>query len=219
MYQNIQVDKFNQRVHLWDDQEGYIQLPLRQYNYGYTKDPRGSKKAIDGKTVRKIKLNRQIREDARDPSKQHLFYETDVPIETRVLIDRYGDSDEPSTGHRELNFDIETEILQGFPDWKNPINKITAIAWHEKLTNQYGVLVLDEENKVKTSVEGNKTVIFTRPSITYNICTQQTTTPISKRYLDTSGPDPKTVGDIKIREHSFKKSTNFNGFEFFIQHF
>ena len=58
MYQNIYVDKFNQRVHLWDDQEGYIQLPLRQYNYGYTKDPRGSKKAIDGKTVRKIKLNR-----------------------------------------------------------------------------------------------------------------------------------------------------------------
>jgi len=159
MYQNIYVDKFNQRVHLWDDQEGYIQLPLRQYSYGYTKDPRGNKKAIDGKTVRKIKLNRQIREEARDPSKQHLFYETDVPIETRVLIDRYGDSDEPSTGHRELNFDIETEILQGFPDWKNPINKITAIAWHEKLTNQYGVLVLDEEKKVKTSVEGNKTVI------------------------------------------------------------
>ena len=79
MYQNIYVDKFNQRVHLWDDQEGYIQLPLRQYSYGYTKDPRGNKKAIDGKTVRKIKLNRQIREDARDPSKQHLFYETDVP--------------------------------------------------------------------------------------------------------------------------------------------
>ena len=159
MYQNIYVDKFNQRVHLWDDQEGYIQVPLRQHNYGYTKDPRGNKKAIDGKTVRKIKLNKQIREDARDPSKQHLYYETDVPIETRVLIDRYGDSDEPSTGHRELNFDIETEILQGFPDWKNPINKITAIAWHEKLTDQYGVLVLDEEKKVKTSVEGNKTVI------------------------------------------------------------
>ena len=159
MYQNIYVDKFNQRVHLWDDQEGYIQLPLRQFSYGYTKDPRGLKKAIDGKSVRKIKLNRQIREDARDPNKQHLFYETDVPIETRVLIDRYGDSDEPSTGHRELNFDIETEILQGFPDWKNPVNKITAIAWHEKLTNQYGVLVLDEGNKVKTSIEGNKTVI------------------------------------------------------------
>ena len=43
MYQNIYVDKFNQRVHLWDDQEGYIQLPLRQYSYGYTKDPRGNK--------------------------------------------------------------------------------------------------------------------------------------------------------------------------------
>jgi len=159
MYQNIYVDKFNQRVHIWDDQEGHIQLPLRQFSYGYTKDPRGLKKAIDGKSVRKIKLNKQIREDARDPSKQHLYYETDVPIETRVLIDRYGDSDEPSTGHRELNFDIETEITQGFPDWKNPVNKITAIAWHEKLTNQYSVLVLDEESKVKTSIEDNKTII------------------------------------------------------------
>ena len=61
MYQNIYVDKFNQKVHLWDDQEGYIQLPLRQFSYGYTKDPRGLKKAIDGKSVRKIKLNKQIR--------------------------------------------------------------------------------------------------------------------------------------------------------------
>ena len=159
MYQSIYVDKLNRQVHIWDDQEGHITVPLHQYTYGYIKDPRGLKKAIDGKSVRKIKLNRQIREEAREGNKRHLYYETDVPIETRVLIDRYGDSDEPSVNTRELNFDIETEILQGFPDWKNPVNKITAIAWHEKVSNQYSVLILDEDNKVKTSIEGNKTVI------------------------------------------------------------
>ena len=159
MYQSIYVDKLNRQVHIWDDKEGHITVPLNQYNYGYIKDPRGLKKAIDGKSVRKIKLNRGVREEAREGNKRHLYYETDVPIETRVLIDRYGDSDEPSVNTRELNFDIETEILQGFPDWKNPVNKITAIAWHEKVSNQYSALVLDEECKVKTSIEGNRTII------------------------------------------------------------
>ena len=80
MYQSIYVDKLNRQVHIWDDQEGHITVPLHQYNYGYIKDPRGLKKAIDGKSVRKIKLNRKVREEAREGNKRHLYYETDVPV-------------------------------------------------------------------------------------------------------------------------------------------
>ena len=146
-------------MHLWDDSDGYIVESLNPYLYGYVKDPRGAKKAIDGKWVRKIKVTKEVGEAAKHPETQHLYYETDVPLETRVLIDKYGDTDEPSTGHREMNFDIETEILHGFPDWQNPINKITAIAWHEKLTDEYCVLVLDEDSRVENSVNGNVEIL------------------------------------------------------------
>ncbi|MDB4543221.1 hypothetical protein N9Z73_00070 [bacterium] len=159
MYQSIFVDRHKRKVHLWDDKEGYIIEPLHPYLYGYVKDPRGKKKAIDGKTVRRVKINPEVKEAAKHPDKRHLYYETDVPLETRVLIDKYGDSDTPSTNLREFNFDIETEILQGFPDWRNPVNKITAIAWHEKLSNQYGVLVLDEDGLVDSSVKDNVEII------------------------------------------------------------
>ena len=34
--------------------------------------------------------------------------------ETRVLVDRYADSDEISKGHRTLFFDIEVKVTEGF---------------------------------------------------------------------------------------------------------
>ena len=82
--------------------------------------------ALDGKTVRTVR--RWSNEEVKDG----LIYESDVFSETRVLIDEYGESDEPSKNHREYFFDIETEILQGFPNSKNPINKITSIAYWKK---------------------------------------------------------------------------------------
>ena len=51
------------------------------------------------------------------------IFESDVPLETRVLIDQYGDSNEPSEGHREVFFDIEVEIKDGFPEWRTAKNK------------------------------------------------------------------------------------------------
>jgi len=159
LYQSIYVDRNKRKVHLWDDKEGYSIESLHPYLYGYVKDPRGAKKAIDGKWVRRIKVTDQVSKAAKHPETQDLYYETDVPLETRILIDKYGETDEPSVGHRELNFDIETEILHGFPDWQNPINKITAIAWHEKLSDEYCVLVLDEDNRVESSVNGNVEIL------------------------------------------------------------
>ena len=75
------------------------------------------------------------------------------------MIDEYGHSDEPSTNHREFYFDIETEILQGFPNSRNPMNKITSIAYWLKSENEYGVLILDPERLVKSSIKDNVQII------------------------------------------------------------
>ena len=37
-------------------------------------------------------------------------FESDVPLETRILVDMYGDSDEMSEGHREVFFDEKTDF-------------------------------------------------------------------------------------------------------------
>ena len=68
---------------------------------------------------------------------------SDVPIETRVLVDLYGDSDEPSVGHREVFFDIEVEVKDGFPEPKRADNKITAIALYDKVVDEYYCFISD----------------------------------------------------------------------------
>ena len=62
MYQSIYIDRHKRKVHLWDDSTGHSIEPLSSYLYGYVKDPRGKHKAIDGKTVRKVKVNREVGE-------------------------------------------------------------------------------------------------------------------------------------------------------------
>ena len=76
------------------------------------------------------------------------LFESDVPIETRNLIDLYEDDDEPSTGHCVMNFDIEVSMEGDLPDTEKANNPVTAIAWHDSCTNNYVVLILDKENKI-----------------------------------------------------------------------
>ncbi len=162
MYQNIAIEKPQKNhmgywtkgvVHLWDDERGYIKRPLSDYKYAYKKDPRGRSTALDGKTVRTVR--RWSNEEVKDG----LIYESDVFSETRVLIDEYGESDEPSKNHREYFFDIETEILQGFPNSKNPINKITSIAYWKKDINEYGVYILDPDKDVESKIKDNVHIV------------------------------------------------------------
>ena len=162
MYQNIAIERPQQTpqgywtkgwAHIWDDEDGYIKRPLKDYRYGYKKDPKGKSYTLDGKAVK------QVRRWSDEELKKGQIYESDVQLETRVLIDEYGHSDEPSINHREFYFDIETEILQGFPNSRNPMNKITSIAYWLKSENEYGVLILDPERLVKSSIKDNVQII------------------------------------------------------------
>ena len=73
------------------------------------------------------------------------MFESDVPETTRVLVDLYSDSDEISTGHVVLTYDIECEMTSGLPDPQEAKNELTSIALHDSATNQYWVLVMDKE--------------------------------------------------------------------------
>jgi DNA polymerase elongation subunit (family B) len=141
MYQNIFIDKKENVVHLWDDEKGYVTFPFR--NYAYRKSPNGIYRSIYGDKLEKV-----YNFNPRDPS----LFESDVPMETRILIDAYEDSDEPSKGHRVVTIDIEVSSEGGFPVIEEGDKEITAIAIYDDATKQYTAFILDKEMKLKDSV-------------------------------------------------------------------
>ena len=89
-----------------------------------------------------------------NPSTPNLF-ESDVPVETRVLVDKYAKSEELSKNHRLLNIDIEVEVTDGFPDYRKATNKITSIAIYLSSTDSYYAFVLDEKDKLRLKSKDN----------------------------------------------------------------
>ena len=138
MYQNLYIKrtKTSSEVHLWDDKTGYSKFQYKPY--AYLKSQTGQHRSLYGDKLKKV--NYWTGEDIQNGK----VFESDVPIETRVLVDMYGDSDEISTGHREVYFDIEVEVTQGFPDPKEARNKITAIALYDKTVDKYHCFILGD---------------------------------------------------------------------------
>ena len=137
MYQNIYIEKPKQGkpiVHIWDDKKGYEKFQFTPY--AYQKSPSGTYRSLYGDKLKKVQY--WTGEDLQAGE----IFESDVPLETRVLIDKYGESNEPSTGHREVYFDIEVEVVDGFPEPKTAKNKITAIALYDKTADSYHCFVL-----------------------------------------------------------------------------
>ena len=149
MYQNIWCEKRggNQvEVHLWDDVAGYQNFIFK--NYAYVKDGSGQYRSIYGDKLKKVTYWTE------EDFKTGRVFESDIPLEPRILLDRYLDSDEPSKNHRELFFDIEVEVIDGFPEPTKANNKVTSIAFYTKHDEKYAVYVLgDGQNNIKDDVD------------------------------------------------------------------
>ena len=144
MYQNCYFDNKKQTVHIWDDEKGYFTMPYKRY--AYVKDRSGVHISLYGDKLRKVYRF--------DPETPNLF-ESDVPPETRTLVDQYADSEELSTGHRIMTIDIEVEVTDGFPYPEDSKDKITAIAVHNSEEDEYYCLVLDDKKKLTLESKDN----------------------------------------------------------------
>ncbi len=147
MYKAVYFDRFRNMAHLWDDEQGYLCKPWR--NYAFVENPMGKYKTLHGKKVEKI-YNFQYDSEA---------YEADLPPETKILIENYRDSDDPAKNIKVLIVDIETDSSGGFPNMEEYDKEITAFSYYEKLTDQYKCLILDREGKVKNYIKDNIEVI------------------------------------------------------------
>jgi DNA polymerase elongation subunit (family B) len=139
MYQNIYIDTQAEppTAYVWDDKQGLQVLPVSSFKYAYVRDPNGSHIAMTGERVSKT---RRFHRNAPN------IYESDLPIETRILTDLYLNEDTPSEGHIPLYFDIEVSMENGIPNIENPNNEITSIALYDPTTDRYSVFVLDKAN-------------------------------------------------------------------------
>ena len=149
MYQNIYYDIRKQQVHIWDDEKGYFVIPYKRY--AYVKDRGGTHTSLYGDRLRKV-----YKFDADTPN----LFESDVPPETRTLVDQYGSSEELSINHNIMIIDIEVEVTDGFPMPEDADNKVTSIATHDSNSDTYYAFVLDEENRL--NIKSDKNIIIKR---------------------------------------------------------
>ena len=84
-------------VHLWDDKTGYQKFNYKPY--AYLKSGSGTYRSLYGDKLKKVTFW------TKDDLEKGNVFESDVPIETKILVDKYGDSNEPSEGHKEILFD------------------------------------------------------------------------------------------------------------------
>ena len=151
MYQNIYCyrNKGSINVHLWDDKRGYSNFMVK--NYAYIKSNTGIYRSLYNDKLKKTTYWTREDEEAGN------VFESDIPLETKILINQYSDSDEVSVGHRELFFDIEVDSFDGFPEWRNADKEIISIALYDKVTEQYFAFVKSNEihgyKKDNTAVE------------------------------------------------------------------
>ena len=150
MYQNVFFEKEKSIIHCWDDQKGYFTSKYRRY--AYVRDGNGAHQSIHGERLKKLNFWKA------DDDLQ--LYESDVNEMTRFLIDEYGDSDEVSTGHTIMTFDIEVEMNSGLPDIETASNAITSIAGHDSVTGDYFVYVVNKGEKIDKTIKGAKVESF-----------------------------------------------------------
>jgi len=85
----------------------------------------------------------------------------DMPVDQKFLVERYGINDEPSTGHREVFFDIECEIGGALTEEyiESAPMPITSIAWWDKQKDLWSILILDRKSQITKVTEGNRKII------------------------------------------------------------
>ena len=90
-------------MHVWDDKFGH--QTFRYKKYAYTKSRAGTYISLYGDRLKRINKWEKGQSD---------LFESDVNPEIRVLVDNYTNSDDVSTDHRTMIFDIEVEVTDGF---------------------------------------------------------------------------------------------------------
>ena len=139
------------KIHLWDE-GGYDEIEWHNYAYQECSKEDANFKGLGNEPLRKV-----YKWDKNTPN----LHFHDMKPHQKYLVERYGVDDAPSTGHRELFFDIECEIGGALTEEyieRAPM-PITSIAWWDKTPDTWHILILDKKNQLKHTKARTKEII------------------------------------------------------------
>ena len=151
-------------MHLWESDDKHQVIPYQNEAYQICDDIDCEYTGLGGEPLRKIKDWFYSKNENYSHNNTPNLYFNDLGIVQKFLVERYGTDDKPSTGHRELFFDIECEIGGALtPEYieRAPMT-ITSIAWWDKSKDHWAILILDKQNQLshtKTGENKNKEII------------------------------------------------------------
>jgi DNA polymerase elongation subunit (family B) len=138
-------------IHLWTD-EGYQKVEWVNQAYVECGEADATHLGLGGEPLKKV------RKWDKENNKLHFH---DMTPYQKFLVERYGIDDEPSTTHREIFFDIETEWGDALTEEyiKSAPKKVTSIAWYDKQVDEWGILILDKKSQLSRTKAKNKEII------------------------------------------------------------
>ena len=138
-------------IHLWEDQ-GYSKVEWVNQAYIECQEADATHVGLNGEPLKKT--------SKWDPSNPKLHFH-DMPAYQKFLVEKYGTNDEPSTTHREVFFDIETEMGDALTEdyIKSAPKKVTSIAWYDKQVDEWAIVILDTKGELKHTKARNKEII------------------------------------------------------------
>ena len=137
-------------IHLWED-SGYNKIEWVNKAYVECHEADATHTGLNGEPL--IKTS----DWNKDNPKVHFG---DMPPYQKFLVEKYGVNDTPSTTHKELFFDIETEMGDALTEEyiKSAPKKVTSIAWYDKQVDEWGILILDQKRELKEELTENQEI-------------------------------------------------------------
>ena len=151
-------------MHLWESDGRHQVVPYLNEAYQICDEDQAEAYGLTGEPVRKIKKWFYSRNEKYLHNNTPDLYFHDMGLVQKFLVERYGTNDDPSTGHRELYFDIECEIGGALTEEyiESAPMTITSIAWWDKTEDHWAILILDKKGQLthtKTGEKKNKEII------------------------------------------------------------
>ena len=138
-------------IHLWED-SGYNKIEWVNKAYVECHEADSTHTGLNGEPLKKTS------DWNKDNPKVHFG---DMPPYQKFLVEKYGINDTPSVTHKELFFDIETEMGDALTEEyiKSAPKKVTSIAWYDKQVDEWGILILDQKRELREELTENQEII------------------------------------------------------------
>ena len=148
-------------MHLWEEGKGHQIIPYENIAYQECREEDHTNVGLNGEYLKHTNnwfFSKNPNYSDKNTPGLHFH---DMKIHQKFLVERYGTNDVPSTGHREVFFDIECEIGGALTEdyIESAPMPITSIAWWDKTPDTWHILILDKKNQLKHTKAKNKEII------------------------------------------------------------